>query len=108
VPNEALNVADAPSRVALVPAAVKLLGSGPQLHDHIAREILGISLTAFLAPKAYQGRFVATHDGPSIRSADERAAIEVTLYLLANRHCNLLFLTRVSRSAERHYNPPAK
>jgi hypothetical protein len=82
VPNEALNVADAPSRVALVPAAVKLLGGGPQLHDQIGREILRLSLTAFLAPEAQQGCFVATHDDPGIRSADEGAAIEVTVYPL--------------------------
>src|SRR5215472_19084355 len=98
--DEALYVADAPSRVALVPAAVKLLGSGPQLHDQIARAVLRLSLTAFLAPEAYQSRFIAAHDDPSIRSADEPATIEVTVYLLVNPHCNLLFPTGVSRSAE--------
>ena len=66
--DETLHVTDAPARVALVPVAVELLGSGPKLHDQIARDVLGLSFTAFFAPEPDERRFIITHDDAGIRT----------------------------------------
>jgi hypothetical protein len=62
----ALDPSDLATRIALVPNPVELLGGGPQLHDQIARQVLGLAFTAFFAPEAQQRSFVAAHDDPGI------------------------------------------
>ena len=47
----------------------------PELHDEVAGQVLRLGLAAFLAPKADQGGFVAAHDDPGVRAADEGAAV---------------------------------
>src|SRR6516164_3379355 len=92
--DETLDVADAPTRVALVPGSIEFLCRCPKLHDEVPREVLRLGLTAFLAPEANERRLIVAQDNPGIRSADEGAASELTVYLLANLHCNLLFPNR--------------
>src|SRR5262245_4397016 len=97
----ALNIGDASAGVALVPGAVERFRGGPKLHDEVAGNVLRLNFAPLLAPKAHKGCFVAAHDDPSIRTADEGAAIEMAVYPLANPHYDLLFLTGASRSVER-------
>src|SRR5262249_41850705 len=46
-----------------------------ELHHEIAGKVLWLNLTALLAPQTHEGRFIAAHDDPGVRPADERAAI---------------------------------
>ena len=48
----------------------------PSWTMRLPREVLRRDLTAFLAPQAEQSRLVISHDDPSVRSADEVAAID--------------------------------
>jgi len=45
--------------VALIPAAVELLGSSSELHDEVAGQVLRLGLAPFLPPKADQGSLIA-------------------------------------------------
>jgi hypothetical protein len=74
----ALDIGDAPAGVALVPGAIELLGGGPELHDEVAGQVLRLGLATLLAPEAEQDRFVAAHDNPGVRAADEGAAVRCT------------------------------
>src|SRR5262245_27485612 len=76
MPDPALHVAHLPAGVALVPGAVELLGSPPELHDEIAREVLRLDLASLLAPYPDQGGFIAAHDDAGVGAANETAAIE--------------------------------
>jgi hypothetical protein len=69
----ALDIGNAPTGIALVPGAVELLGGSPKLNNEIAGQILGHSLTAFLAPQADECGLVAAHDDAGVRPADEGA-----------------------------------
>ena len=60
-----------PAGVALVPGPVEVLGGGAELHDEVAREVLGLGLAPLLPPQPDQGRLVAAHDDPGVRAADE-------------------------------------
>ena len=73
----ALDVGNAPAGIALVPGAIELLGCGPELHDEVAGQVLRLGLAPLLAPQADQGGFIAAHDDPGVRAADERAAVLV-------------------------------
>ena len=75
----ALHVPHPPAGVALVPGAIELLGGCPELHDEVAGQVLRLGLAPLLAPKADQGRFIAAHDDPGVRAADEGAAVLVGL-----------------------------
>ena len=68
-----------PAGIALVPGAIELLGCGPELHDEVAGQVLRLGLAPLLAPQADQGGFVAAHDDPGVRAADEGAAVLVGL-----------------------------
>ena len=72
----ALDVVDPPAGIALVPGAVEVLGGGPELHDEVAGQVLRLGLAPFLAPQADQGGFIAAHDDPGVRAADEAPAIK--------------------------------
>src|SRR5215831_3504949 len=72
----ALHVADLPASVALVPGAVELLGSPPELHDEIAGEVLRVRLAPFFSPQTDQGRLITAHDDAGVGAADETSAIE--------------------------------
>ena len=52
--------------VAFEPVAVEGLGHGAELDDEISGEILGLGLTALLAPEAEQGGLVIAHDDPGV------------------------------------------
>ena len=67
----ALDVGDAPARVALVPGPVEVLGRSPELDNEVARQVFRFSLAALFAPQTDQGGFIAAHDDPGIRTADE-------------------------------------
>ena len=43
-----------------------------ELRDEVAGEILGLDLAPFFAPQPYQGSFIAAHDDPGVRAADEK------------------------------------
>ena len=70
----ALHIAHPPAGVALIPGAVEILSRCPELHNEIAGQILGLGLAPFLAPEADQGGFIAAHDDPGVRAADESIA----------------------------------
>jgi hypothetical protein len=76
MPDPALDVADPPAGVALVPGAVELLGGGPKLHDEIAEEVLRIRLASFFSPQTDQGRLIAAHNDAGVGAADETSAIQ--------------------------------
>ena len=90
----ALGGDDPPAAVALVPGAIEVLGDGPELNDEVAGEVLGGSLAALLAPEPDEGRLIAAHDDPGVRTADKRAAILV----------NSSFRTRVGHCVLRRFS----
>ena len=47
----ALDVADPPATITLIPGAVEFLSRRPELHNEIAGEVLGLGLAPFLAPR---------------------------------------------------------
>ena len=51
----------------------------PELHDEVAGQVLRLGLAPLLAPEADQGGFIAAHDDPGVRAADEDAAVLVGL-----------------------------
>jgi len=71
----ALDLFDGPAGVALVPGAVERLCGGPELHDQVARQVLRLSLAAFLAPEPNQRSLVASHDNPGVGAADENTPV---------------------------------
>ena len=71
MPDPALHVADLPAGVALVPRAIELLRSPPELHDEVAGQVLGLGFAPFLALQLNQGGLVAAHDDPGVRTANE-------------------------------------
>ena len=60
--------------IGLVPASIQLLGHGPKLDNEVARQVLRLDLTAFLAPKPQQGSLVVAHNDPGVGAADETAS----------------------------------
>ena len=58
---------------------LSVLGRRPELHDEVAGQVLRLGLAPLLAPEADQGRFVAAHDDPGVRAADEGAAVLIRL-----------------------------
>src|SRR5262249_4112397 len=74
-PDLALNVGKNLTGIGLIPPPVQLLGCKPELNDQIARKILRLDLAAFFAPQPDEGVLVVTHDDPSVRAANEIAAI---------------------------------
>ena len=71
----ALDIAEDLAGVAFEPVAVEGLGDDAELDDEIAGEVLGLDLTALLAPEAEQGGLVIAHDGSGVRAADEAAPL---------------------------------
>ena len=69
----ALDVADDPSGIALIPASVERLGGDAELDDEIVGKVLGFSLAALFFPQPDERRFVAAHYDPCVRAADEWA-----------------------------------
>ena len=66
---------DPPAGIALVPGAVEVLGRRPELHDEVAGQVLRLGLAPFLAPEADEGRFIAAHDDPGVRAAEQNARL---------------------------------
>jgi hypothetical protein len=69
--DEALDVADAATGVALVPGSVEFFRCCTQLYDQIAREVLGLDFPPFFAPEAHEGRLISTHDDAGVGAADK-------------------------------------
>ena len=69
--NPALDVADDPSGIALIPAAVERLGGDAELDDEIVAEVLWLGLAALFLPQPDQRGFVRAHDDPGVRAAEE-------------------------------------
>ena len=68
----------APS-VSFVPGPVQRFSGDAELDDEIFAEILRLALAALFPPEADQGRLVRAHDDPSVRAADEQAAVDAGL-----------------------------
>src|SRR5262249_40183215 len=51
--------------------------AAPSCTMRFPEKVLRFGLASFLAPEANQGRFVAAHNDPRVRAADEKAAILV-------------------------------
>jgi hypothetical protein len=60
-----------------------------ELHDEVARQILGLGFAPFLTPETNERGFIAAHDDAGVRTADKGAAISFIANDLAKRHCNL-------------------
>jgi hypothetical protein len=71
----ALHVTDGIPGIALIPAAVELLGHRAELDNEIICEVLRFDLAPLLAPQPQQGGLVVPHYDSGIRSADRTAAI---------------------------------
>jgi hypothetical protein len=67
----ALYVGDALPSVALVPGAIQVLRSRPELNYQIAREVLRPGLSAFFLPEPDEGGLVTAHDDTGIGAADK-------------------------------------
>ena len=76
MPNPALDVFDGLARISLEPFAIEVLGHAAELDDEVAREVLRLDLSPLFVPKVDERRFIAAHDDPSIRTADEGAAVK--------------------------------
>jgi hypothetical protein len=61
--------------VALVPMPVEGFSHDPELDDEVAGQVLRLGLAPFLAPQAYQGGFIVTHDDADVGAADESPSI---------------------------------
>ena len=104
----ALHGRDASAGVAFVPGAVERFCCCAQLHDQIAGQVLGLGFTAFFAPEAHQGHFIAPHNDSSVRTTDERAAILVGFCPHVRLHIflqpeKIALADRLSRSRSRPY-----
>ena len=77
VVNSSLHVLDGTAAVMFIPAAIEVLGYGPELDNQIVREILGINLPPLLAPKANQSNIVLAHYDSSVRAAYEAPAVRI-------------------------------
>src|SRR5262249_48191271 len=114
MPNPALHVPDLSAGVALEPGAVELLGCSPELHDEVARQVLGLRFSSFLPPKPDQGGFIAAHDDAGVGTTDEGAAIYITLQAMGElRHLHSPFRAIIRRGksiaqAEGDYVPSVK
>jgi hypothetical protein len=75
MPHAPLHVADLVAGVALVPGAVEVLGSLPELHDEVSGQVLRLCLAPFFAPQPNKGGLVAAHDDPGVRATDEETAL---------------------------------
>jgi hypothetical protein len=73
--NPALNVGDDAPRVALIPSPVDRFGGDAELDDKIVAEIVRLDFAALFLPQPDQGRLVWAHNHPSVRAADEPAAV---------------------------------
>ena len=75
MPNPPLYVLYDASSIAFIPAPVEVLGNHAELDNQIAGKVLRIDFAALLPPKAEQGSLVLSHNDPSVRAADETAAL---------------------------------
>jgi hypothetical protein len=73
--NPALDVGYGTLRVPFVPVPVQRFSGDAELDDEIIAEILWLALAALFPPEADQRRLVRAHDDPSVRAADEQAAV---------------------------------
>jgi hypothetical protein len=69
MPDPALDVADLPAGVALVPMPVEGFGHLTKLDDEVAGQVLRRGLAPFLAPEPDQGGFVVAHDDAGVRAS---------------------------------------
>ena len=77
MPNPPLDVLDDLSVRFLEPAPIQGLGGHPKLDEEAVRVIGRLRLGALLSPQTHKGSFVAAHDDPGIRAADEGSAVGV-------------------------------
>ena len=71
-----LNAFDGLPGVALEPMPVEGFRHYAELDDEVAGEVLRLGFAPFFAPEADQGSFIAAHNDPGVRAADETSAIE--------------------------------
>jgi hypothetical protein len=79
MPNALLNIGHGLSGIGFKPASVQLFGCHAELDHQIARKVLRLGLTSFLAPQANQGCFVIAHNNPGIRAANKVAPLPILL-----------------------------
>ena len=84
-----LDVVRPAAGVALVPGAIEVLGHGAELDDQVAGQVLRLGLASFLPPEADQGGFIAAHDDPGVRAADEPSSSEKIAMIMMGGHYDL-------------------
>jgi hypothetical protein len=84
MPQPMLNAFDRLPGVALVPMPVEGFSHEPELDDEVAGQVLRLGLSTLFLPEAEDGAFVAAHDDPSVRAADERAALSPATFWKLN------------------------
>jgi hypothetical protein len=75
-----LNIGDDLACIGLEPAPVQAFGGQSKLDDQVAREVLRLDFTAFLAPKREQSALIIAHDDPGVGAADEIAPISIPAF----------------------------
>jgi hypothetical protein len=75
VPDLFLDICNDLAGIGLIPVPVQLLSGQPKLDNEIAGQVLRLDLASFFLPKAEEGTFIIVHNDPSIRAADEVAAV---------------------------------
>ena len=84
--NPALDVADDPSGIALVPGPVERLGGDAELDDQIVAEVRRLGLAALFLPQPDQRRFVSAHD---IRASEPPMKRRQSMFSWQHSACSL-------------------
>src|SRR6516164_5940748 len=61
--------------IGLVQPSVQIFGGNAKLDNEIVRKVFWLCFTTFFAPQPEQGGLIVPHDDPSVRAADEIAAV---------------------------------
>ena len=75
MPDLPLDIRNDLTGIGLVPAPVQVLGNHAELDNEIAGQVFGFDFAALFPPEPEQGGLVVAHDNPSVRAANEIAAI---------------------------------
>jgi hypothetical protein len=62
--------------IGLVPAPIEVLRHHPELDHEIAGQVLRLDLAALFSPQLDKCLLIVAHYDPSVRAADEVAAVE--------------------------------
>ena len=76
LPDLFLDIGNDLTGIGRVPAPVQVFGRDAQLNDEIAREVLGLDLTALLLPEPEESALIIAHDDPGVRTPMKNLRVE--------------------------------